>query len=1228
MFWHYVFSNNSALIEKLLEKEDVTLSELMEEEELLQECQAQNKKLVDFLLQDHILQELVLLVVTEPSSDRPYQVRFKHASIAAELLSAEVPAIVDKLAASESLLETLCNFLSNEKPLNPLLASFFSKVLGMLLHRRSEQNWYQYQVTCFQFLDFLKNHPDFIPRVAHHVGTSAIMNLLHKILCGVEEEEVRCRIHAWVRDTPLISLLIEKLSPENEWCEQANVEQLMCDILDSGGGASLGLMGSLGGHNGSSMGNGGAAAGVGGDNRDNQMMSNSLLPLILNDRVVQQLLGILLHANSTPSSITHVTNVLMKMLSIHSCVLCVAVRPSAEQEVATAAYVAAASMQHLRSEESSESGKGSSEGSDETLPSPGAPEFCVARTVATILPQLHQMLTAPCTETVETSYGEVVERVGNTRLRLIALITALIETRHYKIHHTLAQLNTIPFIIELFFKFPQNNFLHTLVERCVTGLLVKAAPCRTPPDAVLQETRRLARSRFPVTGGSDAAGDAAPAGGSESNADADLPCAAASAAALPPDCGDKSIPAGDVPGGKDSSGDVSEDPEKMEVSSADCDSNAAVPRDANIPSNNMDATSSEVPLPSGTIQVPPTPLPPLQIPSCLGEQNTNIVPSDNKEDAKLPMISSDALNVQNSTNLSNAGDSVAPDEDSHPLLCQLFRDGRLISRILSTYQFGSQSEPPPPRGSLCGYRGHVRNIANTVADLVSGGENAALLNALIQSLDNNIQEDWAEFQKSVLAEANAANSVNPLPTDNMLQISEDDMQTAKDMINAMTYSLSFDENGFETPNTSTGAASSCTVSGATAGHSSPTGDFDGANSDAGSADLFEKLCRKNLFSDSATDDQFWDDKEQTISFAPNAHTVNDAEVHSSDEEDENEKDDMNSGRLDTSMEVDDLRDDWESVFDRRSSDPPAPVVAASAGVFPRTSTTTVPVPMPAPVPSSSPSCSPSSASTPPADFNPWSTGTTSPVAGPIPAVNPWSAGSPQTSDTEATQIPPWANFSASAFDSSAPTDPFKGTNPFETFQSADSTGNSAAPSEDLTSFNAQFASFESTESATGGGNGALVPEDVASEAPSSAVDGTQDSSASATLTQHEQKDQELQSNFHFLAGIGVLKSGAVPNSEESDVEKHELAEPKPIASLLKDLATQETVTAEVEEQISEACEDANVADRKSVEDTSEKMEIDTETQEKNDVETLATKVEEVDLPVGDGSKVPSGNSGP
>lgn len=60
------------------------------------------------LCQDTVLEELVSLVVTEPNSEVEYQVRFKHASLAAELLSAEVPSIVDKLGSSEELLTVLC----------------------------------------------------------------------------------------------------------------------------------------------------------------------------------------------------------------------------------------------------------------------------------------------------------------------------------------------------------------------------------------------------------------------------------------------------------------------------------------------------------------------------------------------------------------------------------------------------------------------------------------------------------------------------------------------------------------------------------------------------------------------------------------------------------------------------------------------------------------------------------------------------------------------------------------------------------------------------------------------------------------------------------------------------------------------------------------------------------------------------------------------------------------
>lgn len=88
------------------------------------------------------------------------------------------------------------------------------------------------------------------------------------------------------------------------------------------------------------------------------------------------------------------------------------------------------------------------------------------------------------------------------------------------------------------------------------------------------------------------------------------------------------------------------------------------------------------------------------------------------------------------------------------------------------------------------------------------------------------------------------------------------------MINAMTYSLSFDDNGFES---SAGSSSGCAIAaGSSAGHTSPTTSFEGINSEAGSADLFEKLCNKNMYSDESAND-LWDDKEQTIDFAPNAH---------------------------------------------------------------------------------------------------------------------------------------------------------------------------------------------------------------------------------------------------------------------------------------------------------------------------------------------------------------------
>lgn len=85
------------------------------------------------------MQELVNLTTAEPSPDVEESIRFKYPNIACELLTCDVPALNERLAGDQELLAKLYNFLDSEPPLNPLLASFFSKIMGVLITKKTEQ---------------------------------------------------------------------------------------------------------------------------------------------------------------------------------------------------------------------------------------------------------------------------------------------------------------------------------------------------------------------------------------------------------------------------------------------------------------------------------------------------------------------------------------------------------------------------------------------------------------------------------------------------------------------------------------------------------------------------------------------------------------------------------------------------------------------------------------------------------------------------------------------------------------------------------------------------------------------------------------------------------------------------------------------------------------------------------------------------------------------------------
>lgn len=63
----------------------------------------------------------------------------RYSNISCELLTSDIGQVNDRLGEDEKLLMKLYGFLQNEPPLNPLLASFFSKVLSILIGRKPER---------------------------------------------------------------------------------------------------------------------------------------------------------------------------------------------------------------------------------------------------------------------------------------------------------------------------------------------------------------------------------------------------------------------------------------------------------------------------------------------------------------------------------------------------------------------------------------------------------------------------------------------------------------------------------------------------------------------------------------------------------------------------------------------------------------------------------------------------------------------------------------------------------------------------------------------------------------------------------------------------------------------------------------------------------------------------------------------------------------------------------
>lgn len=199
MFWRFGGYANISTIDTLLDKQDVSLEELLDESDLIQELKQHNSKLIEFLRDDKILEKLLEYVVApkieneipkeehadddesgekaierdgaEEDDDEAEKKRNRYAYVSAEVLSSDTWSISEALVENQVLLRRFWNFLKLPVPLDPLQASYFTKVNEALLDKKT-----------FEMLELFKSLDGAVKDMLQHVDSPMVMDLLLKII--------------------------------------------------------------------------------------------------------------------------------------------------------------------------------------------------------------------------------------------------------------------------------------------------------------------------------------------------------------------------------------------------------------------------------------------------------------------------------------------------------------------------------------------------------------------------------------------------------------------------------------------------------------------------------------------------------------------------------------------------------------------------------------------------------------------------------------------------------------------------------------------------------------------------------------------------------------------------------------------------------------------------------------------------------------------------------------
>lgn len=222
MFWRFGFHNASA-IDSLLDKEDVSLEAILDEDDLLQECKAQNTRLIDYFQRTDVLKRL-LGYVTGQIEGHEERGRFKYPYVATEVLCSEIWSVVETCVNNaDELLAPFWEIVLDKSPedmkTEMVMASHFAKVNSVFLTKKPAD-----------MLAFIQSQPNIVERLLHHVEAPSIVDLLVRIV-QLDEQPGGSGVLEWLSSGQLMGRLIGLLSPAHSSDVHAVVSELIKGII-------------------------------------------------------------------------------------------------------------------------------------------------------------------------------------------------------------------------------------------------------------------------------------------------------------------------------------------------------------------------------------------------------------------------------------------------------------------------------------------------------------------------------------------------------------------------------------------------------------------------------------------------------------------------------------------------------------------------------------------------------------------------------------------------------------------------------------------------------------------------------------------------------------------------------------------------------------------------------------------------------------------------------------